>query len=307
MHSRLPTPPEAISLAVRQGHAIARSQLAALGVSPEVVRRLRREGRLVPLARGVYATGDGGWAQVAWAGVLIGGSRAVLGLRAAAFLHGMVREPVLPVEVFVGSARHERDERWRFIRSDRSGRGDLPRTSIPQTLVDLAAEVESDELVALVAEATRARRTHGREVLHLLDDLPRHPRRRLLADLVAEVAAGCESPLELRYARDVERAHGLPRAVRQAGPTARYRADVWYREYGVVVELDGRRYHAGRAALMDMTRDNEHRLAGLITLRFGWAHVVGSPCDVAWTVARALADRGWSGLPVSCPRCHRVA
>ncbi|MFZ0529608.1 MAG: DUF559 domain-containing protein, partial [Propionicimonas sp.] len=117
------------------------------------------------------------------------------------------------------------------------------------------------------------------------------------------VAAGVDSPLELRYLRDVERAHGLPRAARRERPAHRFRSDAWYREYGVIVELDGALYHRGLARSTDMTRDNLHRLNGLITLRFAWTHVVGDPCGVARQVAAALSLNRWPGPLHSCPRC----
>ena len=57
---------------------------------------------------------------------------------------------------------------------------------------------------------------------------------------------GVHSVLEFRYLRDVERAHGLPKADRQARAVQRsstvYR-DVLYREYRVAVELDGQASH----------------------------------------------------------------
>lgn len=114
------------------------------------------------------------------------------------------------------------------------------------------------------------------------------------------------APWRSDYARDVERGHGLPRAVRQSGPSRRYRSDVWYRDFGVIVELDGRLHHQGLAAFGDMSRDNLHRLRGSITLRFGWAHVAGEPCLVARQVAAALSAGGWNGSLTRCQRCAQV-
>ena len=83
-----------------------------------------------------------------------------------------------------------------------------------------------------------------------------------------------------------------------------YRRDIDYGEYGVVVELDGRRGHAGVGALRDAARDNAALLAGRVTLRYGWWDVKCNPCGSALQVATVLQARGWTGAPTSCgPTC----
>lgn len=296
-------PDELLELARRQANTLSREQLLGFAITDPVIARMAADGHLERLSRGVYATADGGWLQQVWAGVLIGGPQAVVGGAAAAYLHQLVREA--PQVVQVHTTQHRpRDPRWRFVRSDRIGIGEPPRTRLAQTVVDVAAELDSDDIVSVVAEAIGRRRLRESEIREILAATPRHPNRRLLEDLVGEVAAGSRSPLEVRYARDVERAHGLPTAVRQEGPLSRYETDVWYAEYGVVVELDGRAYHRGQQALVDMDRDNDHQLVGAISLRFGWRHVA-RPCQTAAKVARALHTRGWTGTMHPCPRCRQ--
>ena len=120
--------------------------------------------------------------------------------------------------------------------------------------------------------------------------------------LLTDVADGVESPLELRYLREVERPHGLPRGKRQhrARGTAR---DVYYSEFATVVELDGRIGHEGAGVLRDMRRDNRSALFGEATLRYGWADVTERPCLVAAEVAAVLSRRGWTDVPRLCSRC----
>jgi very-short-patch-repair endonuclease len=110
------------------------------------------------------------------------------------------------------------------------------------------------------------------------------------------------------YLRDVERAHGLSAVVRRQQPSRSHRAvrDVWYTDFGVVVELDGRLGHTELGRFRDMNRDNLASLDGLLTLRYGAGDLHGRPCSIAGQVARALQRRGWSGLPTRCPRCIRV-
>ena len=82
--------------------------------------------------------------------------------------------------------------------------------------------------------------------------------------------------------------------------------DVWYTEFGVVVELDGRLGHTELGRFRDMDRDNDASLDGLLTLRFGAGDLHGRPCAVAAKVVRALRQRGWTDLPTRCRHCARV-
>jgi hypothetical protein len=72
-----------------------------------------------------------------------------------------------------------------------------------------------DETFALLGRAFYKRLTTEPALLGRLSLRPRHPARELLATVLGDVADGAESAMELRYLRDVERAHGLPRGRRQ--------------------------------------------------------------------------------------------
>jgi len=296
-------PEELLQLAARQAGALSLGQLEGFDINGRVVERMVAQGILSRITRGVYATESRDWHQLAWAGVLIGGPRSVLGRHSAAFLQGLVTQPPERIDIFTGTQHRQRDGRWHLNRAGRLGSGEPPRTRLAQTVLDVTAVMTTDESVAVLAEAIGRRRVRPRELEHLLAESARHPHRQLLGDLVAEVAAGALSPLEARYARDVERAHGLPEARRQAGPLGRYRCDAWYESFGLIVELDGKAYHRGASAITDMDRDNAHLLVGVRTLRFGWRQVTGDPCRVAAQVAGALANLGWTGGPRRCPRC----
>ena len=72
-----------------------------------------------------------------------------------------------------------------------------------------------------------------------------------LADLIADVDSGIESPLEARYHR-IERLHGLPTAVlqeRRVVDGGWIRADRVHPAYLLVIELDGNLAHRGGRAL----------------------------------------------------------
>ena len=121
--------------------------------------------------------------------------------------------------------------------------------------------------------------------------------------MLDDVRVGVASPLERRYCREVERAHGLPTSLRNGAVvvqgTRRYR-DVRYGRQRTTVELEGLAYHPDDEAARDDARDNAAVLAGDAVLRYGWTAVAGSPCSVAAEVAAVLQARGWTGRLRGC-------
>lgn len=83
--------------------------------------------------------------------------------------------------------------------------------------------------------------------------------------------------------------------------------DNLYDALSVAVELDGRAAHPVSERFNDMRRDSANAAAGLATLRYGWADVVGRPCETAYEVAMLFRLRGWTGLPRRCGPACRVA
>ncbi len=300
--TRLPEP--LLQLAAAQAGVLSREQVLAFGITDRVVDRLVTQGTWRRVTRGVFAASAETWLQLAWAGVLLGGTSAIIGERSAGYLHGIERNPPDQVTIFVGrGGRVERDDRWRFLRSDRLGVKEPPRTRLPETVVDVAGACSDDELTAMLAEVIASGRARPEDILRVVASRSRVANRKLLTEILGDVADGTDSPLERRYLHSVERAHGLPRAERRRRPARRFRTDAWYRAFGLIIELDGAAYHRGNARSTDMTRDNLHQLNGITTLRFTWTHVVGRPCAVARQVAVMLARNGWSGELRTCPRC----
>jgi hypothetical protein len=206
-----------------QAGVVSREQLRLLDVSEAAMDRLLRQGWWRSLAPGVYHTApsDPTWNGFAWAGVLIGGDGARLGPRASGFLHNLVDEAPRPVDVLVPVGRSARiGGEWRFSRERpgaRSARslGAPPRLTVEDSVLDLSATGSEAELVALVTKAVQSRRTAPRRLLRAMNERSRYKHRRLLADILGDVAAGAESPLEMKFLHQVERPHGLPRGNRQ--------------------------------------------------------------------------------------------
>ncbi|HEY2298969.1 MAG TPA: DUF559 domain-containing protein [Jatrophihabitans sp.] len=106
----------------------------------------------------------------------------------------------------------------------------------------------------------------GAERMWWIRDLP------ALRELVAQIAAGCESELELWGYTDVFNVPGLDDASRQVivevdGET--YRLDVAYDEEMLAIELDGRKYHASSKQWeRDIRRDRKVATLGWQTIRY---------------------------------------
>lgn len=295
--------PDILALVQSQAGVLSREQCRLFGVGDNVTSRLVSQGWWRRLTPGIYITDQQGWQTDAWAGVLMGGGDAVLGAEAAAHLHGLMSAPAT-ITVFVGDAQPRPVPGWEFIRATRRGIGELPRTRVADTILDLAGRVSEDELVAVISDAVSRRQVTLGHLRTALGERTRQPKRKVLADIVGDVSHGVRSALERRYLVDVERAHGLPVGVRQVR-TAAGEVDVGYDPYGLLTELDGVAHHRGRQLATDRHRDNVHRLQGYTTLRFGWAEVTGDPCAVADEVAAALRACGWTGMPTPCHRCRR--
>jgi len=184
-----------------------------------------------------------------------------------------------------------------------------PRTRVEETLLDLTQTAATfDDVCGWVTRAFARDLTDEGRLRAAMRRRAKIRWRAELYELIAAAASGDHSVLEYRYERDVERAHGLPEPVRQAPFTdpdgRRGRRDRVYREYGVVVELDGRLGHGLEDEWRDTNRDNAAAVDGQQSLRYGWTNVRWHPCATALQVAAVLRRHGWVGWPRPCsPGC----
>jgi hypothetical protein len=232
---------------------------------------------------------------------------------AAAHLEGLLDEAPDEIAILIPHGQRQGSRPpWVFVRENgdfrASSRGNPPRICTEDAVLDLCAAAQPSDVVGLVTTSVQRRLTTPERLRSALDRRARQRHRQIILDLISDVAQGAESPLEVRYVRDVERAHGLPRGTRQSRSRSRQHIrDVDYKTYGVVVELDGRLGHTGMGRFRDMWRDNEAVAENRVTLRYGAVDLYRRPCEVALQVASILVQRGWTGLPARCDRCRRVA
>ncbi len=317
-------PEDCVRLLDFQRGAIARWQAPEVGLSPPIIDAMLRRGRWQPLYRGVYAayTGDPPRDCLEWGAVLRAGAGAVLSHYTSARLDGLTEQPAQAIHVTVGHDRHvrmavgERHEAAPPIVFHRTDRIEIirhpartpPRTRIEETVLDLTQIAASFDRALFWLSAACGRRLVTAEMLH--GAAARRGRLRWRDEILGAleiIPDGVHSNLEFRYVRDVERAHGLPLATRQArmtiGRPSQY-ADNLYEAFGVAVELDGQAAHLVEDRWRDIHRDNFSARSGIITLRYSWADVTRRPCAVAADIIAVLRQRGWTGAPSCCgPHC----
>lgn len=316
MHSRLLIPDSVIVIANRHEHLVTRRDLLDCGLPAPVVARIARE--VVAILPGVYwlrpanlTLSQPPFLTRASAGVLYGGEQAMVGYDAAAHLHGLIADEPDLIVVVTPLTRQIRlqEPGWSFRRGGFDQRRASrpvwpPRTTIEDTVLDLAAERSEKALIGLVADACQRELTTPDRLRRRMGERPRQAQRRMLSTILDDVAGGSTSRLEWEYLTHVERRHGLPPSVRQHRVRGTsHLCDCGYPQFGLVIELDGFAFHHGSRAFRDAERDNAYVLQGLAALRFGWPDVLGDPCLVARQVAEMLIRLGWTGTFTPCATC----
>jgi predicted transcriptional regulator of viral defense system len=286
------------ALAGRQHGVVSRRQLMRLGFSGSAVGRLAEARRVHRVHQGVYRTGHQplpGQGRC-MAAALACGPGAVLSHGSAAWLWGLLgRCPTKPVVTVTGRrARRIGIEthaaaltgaEWGTIEY-------IPVTSLPRTLLDLAATdtprrlqqaIERAErlgrldLIAIDALLALRRGERGSRHLHLALDLYRDP---------AFMRSRAER-LFLALAKEA----GLPRPAMNTF-VAGHEIDAYWAKERFAVEVDGWDAHRTRAAFeSDPLRQENLKLAGIDSIRITARRIEREPKVVGKRLGTLLAQR----------------
>jgi very-short-patch-repair endonuclease len=257
MRHKLAKPDRTVAeIAARQHGVVNRKQLSWAGLSPKAISRRVQAGRLHRLYRGVYA---------------------------------------------VGHTNLSREGRW-LAAVFACGEGAVLSHENAAHLLGISPTSPSTIHVTVPATSGRTKRRgirlHYSTTLTPADTTQRHnipvtTHARTLADL----GYGTErtrSDLERLFLR-ICREHGIPKPEVNV-KIGSYTVDFLWRQAGLVVEVDGYRYHSDRATFRsDRARDRELGRRGLEVLRFADEEVGEEPDAVADSVLtglRAAAMRG---------------
>jgi very-short-patch-repair endonuclease len=265
-------------IAGRQEGVVARRQLLAAGLSSKQIARRLENGELLPEFPGVYRVGHRAPSVKARyvAAVLACGEGAVLSGRAAGHLLGLLRGPAPPPEVTTPTERRVKGiatSRRRLPPDETMERDGVPVTTVPRTLLDLAAHLPPDDLSRACHEAGVKYDTTPSQVADLL---ARHPNtsgaRNLRAVLSGDVKVTL-SQLERAFL-EVLREEGLPMPETNR-PAGGRNVDCRWPDHRLTVELDGYRYHRSRHAWeQDRRREREAHARGDDFRRYTYGDVL---------------------------------
>jgi hypothetical protein len=300
MRRLLATDLEIAALAARQHGVVTRSQLLVLGLSDAAIDRSARSGRLHRLYRGVFSVGhtvltvEGRW----MAAVLAGGNGAVLSHATAAAAWDLRPIGAGAIHITVpGHAGRGRRTGVRIHRSatleprDTTSHRGIPATTPVRTMIDLAATLKGRPLEQALDRADQLALIDFAELEQRLVARPGRPGSPSLQAVLSLYTAGStftRSELEERFFALCDD-HGLPRPASNTCIEGEEVDFVW-RDAGLIVEVDGYRYHRSPSAFEDdRERDVVLALAGWQVLRFTWAQITRRPAWVAAAVSKRLA------------------
>jgi hypothetical protein len=274
---------------------IARAQLLEAGLTSAGIQRRVAAGVLWPTYRGVYRLGHRAPSLDAdyMGATLAGGKSALLCDRAAGHLLRIVKQPPVRPEIVTATERRiEGVDSRRCRKLQRMGRTNvrgIPLTTVPQTLVDLAAFLSEDDLARACHEAGVLYRTTPAMVEAVL------ARRSNVAG-AAKLRAVMRGDVRVKLSelesgfleRLVEADLPLPVTNRVAGGR---RVDCRWSKQRLTVELDSYRFHNSRRAWeQDRRREREAHARGDEFRRYTW-HDVFEDQRFMLRELRGLLDR----------------
>jgi predicted transcriptional regulator of viral defense system len=310
-HRRQPRPDAEIArMAEGQHGLITLSQLEGLGIGRSTAHRRVEAGRLHRVHEQVFAVGHLLLSREAryMAAVLAGGADAVLSHRSAADLLELQEDRRSRIDVTAPGRRGrapvgiDAHRDGSLLAEDRTTIDGIPCTSVARTLLDFAGVAPVWELRKAVGEA---------EVLRVLDkgaarNLIKRSRGRrgvarlrMLLDELDPDTKRTRSYMERLFLAMCRRA-GLPRPevnVWLDVGDRRFQPDFLWRDHGLIVEADSRRFHdTDSAFLSDRRREQRLQLAGWRVSHCTWWEIEHESRRLAETIRGLLAREGQQSM-----------
>jgi hypothetical protein len=285
-------------IASRSHGVVTRGELLAAGVSRHEITQRLATGTLLREHPGVYRVGHRAPSVEAryLAAVRACGDGALLSGRAAGHLWGLVKGAAPPPEVTAPTERRVPGvATLRSRTADRTTHRGIPITTVPFTLVALAAQLGAEGLARACHEAGVRYGTTPRQMDAVLARRPNAPGTRQLRAVLHGDVQVTLSKLEQRFL-ELLRDHGLPLSQTNRKAGAR-RVDCRWPTRRLTIELDSYRYHRSRHAWeQDRRREREARARGDEFRRYTYGDVFESP-DLMLAELEALVASTEGALP----------
>jgi Transcriptional regulator, AbiEi antitoxin len=266
----------------RSHGVVTRKELLRAGVTQAEIKQRLRVGALIRVHRGVFRVGHQAPSIEAryLAAVRACGDRSLLAGKSAAHLFGLLKAPSSLPEVLTATGRQVKGVAIHRTRELDAKDGTVwrgvPVTTIPRTLVDLAAVLPSDSLARACHEAEVRYRVTPQAVEAVLVRRPNSSGARQLRQFLWGEVPVSLSRLEAAFIAAVREAGlTIPETNRPAGARG---VDCRWPDRRVTVELDSYRFHNTRHAWeQDRQREREARARGDEFRRYTWADVSENP------------------------------
>jgi very-short-patch-repair endonuclease len=283
------------------------------GLTPAQIRSQTRSGDLVRVWHAVYATRSAvewsrlsaprGHALIVMAAAASMGRDSVASHYSAARIHGLDLFPAPQDIVTMTRSPARKGGRLKsegiFFHTAALPEGHVTRqlganvTSIPRTVVDLARASSFMSAVVTADSALRSDLTTKGALAAVCDACAGWPGIRKARRVVDFADPGAESVLE-SCARVVFHEHGLEAPELQftvTGPDFRYSVDFYWPRHRVIAEADGAmKYSDQRAAVRQLTRDQQLRDLGYKVVHFTWPELFKNPEKVTARIRNAAAS-----------------
>ena len=293
------------ALARDQDGVVSRRQLVELGLTRWQVKAELRARRWRAHGRQTIATHTGDLTGTAryWSATFEAGPRAAIDGASALVLAGLEGHEPGSIRVSVPRGAYVVRQPGLNVRQTRRLKdADVVAAGVRRVRVEVAAvraalwAVSHRQAALLIVMPAQQRLTTAEAIGRALLDVRRDKRRRLIEAVLLDVLDGAHSMGELDFGQ-MCRARRLPRPDRQVlrrGRDGRVYLDVYWRSYGIVVEIDGAQHLKVDADVPDALRQNALSLNGDVVLRVPVLGLRVAPDDFFAQITEALVARGWT-------------
>ena len=298
----------ALSIASRQGGVITTAQARECGLSRNAVRHRLSVGRWTRVSRQVFRLIELSEPEHRLRAAIASLPDSVVSHESAAETHRIprVRRGLAVVTVHSRTThvfpdvtvRRSHDLLERHITVARG----LPTTTIPRTVLDLAALLHPKHTERIVDDLITEKRLTTDHLGAVLDDVARRgkPGCTAIRAILGERGRGSErdaTRLE-RTGLAILRDASMPEPILEFpipwNPTRRF--DACFPLWQIAIEWDSRRWHQSDAAFeQDRERDRSALLHGWSVYRFTWKDVTERPEAVVATIQAAIAGAARAG------------